>query len=102
MRCCLSGSPLGHFSRLGLRLCLAHLHYSVFEGVALRADLKKSELVWECQERRRRRITRRRWGGEGGGGYLVGNDDGHDHVFEVREELQEQELEGWVQNKNYY
>lgn len=39
---------------------------------------------------------------EMGGGYLVGNDDGHDHVFEVREELQEQELEGWVQNKNYY
>jgi hypothetical protein len=32
---------------------------------------------------------------------LVGNDDGHNHVFEVREELQEQELEGWVQNKNW-
>jgi hypothetical protein len=38
----LSGSPLGHFSRLGLRLGLAHLHYSVFESVALCADLKKS------------------------------------------------------------
>jgi hypothetical protein len=109
----LGSGPFRHLGCLGLGLGLAHLHHTVLESVALGAHLGRGQRgekggggggEGEGGEGRgggggegvgRERVAVRQGRGCGGCvvklrrsmGHLVGDDDGHDNVFEVGEEL---------------
>jgi hypothetical protein len=79
---CLSCRPFRHLSGLGFGLGLADFDDSVFESVALGANLvggeEEVEVVEEEEVEEAVVVV----------SDLVGNDDGHDDFFEVGEELQ--------------